>query len=52
MGAWDDAQGAHGSECEVNMASQHFSGGAGGNELRRTLAQDEPVLAYAKGKGG
>src|SRR5260370_16459701 len=52
MGAWDDAQGAHGSECEVNMASKQLPGGAGGNERGRRLGQDEPVLAYAKGKGG
>lgn len=34
------------------MADQRLPGGARGRELRKTLAQGEPVLAYASGKGG
>jgi hypothetical protein len=31
---------------------QKFPGGSEGKELRKALGQDEPVLAYASGKGG
>lgn len=40
-----------GSESERTVASQPFSKGAAGRKLRRTLASDEPVLAFAAGMG-